>query len=233
MKKLPLLISVPHAGEKIPPEAEALCILTKNQIVADGDEGASEIYNVSRDVENYVTTPVARAIVDLNRSPDDRSGDGVIKKHTCHMEPVYKEFPDEKTVRTLLARYYYPYHDNLTCLAHPGIVLGIDCHTMCEKGPPVGPDPGTERPWVCLSNRDGTTCPQEWLELLGECFSKHFKGNVSLNHPFKGGYISKSHSAEIPWIQLEISRASFMTNKEKRNNMLASLTDWLHKKSGV
>jgi len=33
-----------------------------------------------------------------------------------------------------------------------GVMLGIDCHTMAAKGPPIGPDPGKERPLVCLSN---------------------------------------------------------------------------------
>jgi N-formylglutamate amidohydrolase len=38
--KLPLLLSVPHRGERIPEEVEDICILTHQEIVDDGDEGS-------------------------------------------------------------------------------------------------------------------------------------------------------------------------------------------------
>ena len=73
---LPLLISVPHAGLRVPPEAERFCKLTETEIAKDGDEGAAEIYTIESEVECYVTTDIARAIVDLNRAEDDRRKDG-------------------------------------------------------------------------------------------------------------------------------------------------------------
>ena len=225
-EKLPLLISVPHAGEWIPPEVRDICVLTEEQIVNDSDVGAAEVYAVEENVEHYVTTHVARAIIDLNRPPDDRRRDGVVKTHTCWMDEVYSTFPSEETVTLLLERYYYPYHHQLTALAKSDVVLGIDCHTMSEVGPPEGPDPGEERPWICLSNADGT-CPRQWFERMGKCLEEQFNGNVSLNNPFKGGYITRSHSKEMPWFQLEISRAFFMSNAEKRKKVLAALTSWI------
>lgn len=224
---LPLLISVPHAGLSVPPEVETIFRLTHAQVVADGDEGAAEIYAVLRpNVQRFVTTSVARAVVDLNRAPDDRRLDGVIKTHTCWMEPVYLEAPDEATVARLLARYHAPYHESLTRLADSGVIAGIDCHTMAEFAPPVAPKPGEKRPWVCLSNGDGATCPGGWFERLGECLADAFDGNVSLNDPFKGGYIVRSHASEMPWIQLELSRADFMENVEKGERVLRALRIW-------
>ena len=38
---LPLLLSVPHAGLTVPSQVENLCLLTKKEIVEDGDEGAA------------------------------------------------------------------------------------------------------------------------------------------------------------------------------------------------
>ena len=112
---LPLLISVPHAGLRVPPEARPYCSLTPEEIARDGDEGAAEIYTIENEVECYVTTDVARAIVDLNRAEDDRRKDGVVKTHTCWEVPVYEPFPPEEVVRTLLAQYYRP-----TTSASPG-----------------------------------------------------------------------------------------------------------------
>jgi N-formylglutamate amidohydrolase len=224
--KLPLLISVPHAGLAVPPEAQPYCILSEQQIVEDGDEGAAEIYHGLRDhVAAFVTTAVARAIVDMNRAEDDRRPDGLVKTHTCWNVPVYREFPPPEVIDMLLDQYYRPYHALLTELAKSGVHLGVDCHTMATKGPPIGPGPGIERPWICLSNGD-ETCPQDWIELLADCLSRTFDQDVAINDPFKGGYIVRSHASELPWVQLELSRAPFMSTDEKYLRILSALQEW-------
>jgi formiminoglutamase len=150
----------------------------------------------------------------------------VVKTHTCWNVLVYREFPPETVVKQLLDRYYYPYHARLKELAASNVQLGVDLHTMAANGPPVGPDPGRERPWVCLSNGNGTTCPRDWIEALKACFEDGFGPNVRINDPFKGGFITRTHFAELPWIQVELLRGSFMSNHEKRNAVLSALTQW-------
>ena len=225
--KLPLLISVPHAGWRVPEEVKPECVLTRQQILEDGDEGASEIYDISSEVEAFVTTDVARAIVDMNRAVDDRRSDGVVKTHTCWNVPVYRSFPTEDVIRRLLDLHYHPYHAQLSAQARRAR-LGIDCHTMAAVGPPVGPDPGATRPGVCLSNGDGT-CPEDWLRSLASCLEDALEVSVSLNQPFRGGYIVRTHAAELPWVQLEMSRAPFSGNQEKRGGVIAALQDWVQK----
>lgn len=222
---LPLLVSVPHAGLKIPPEVENLCVLTTKEIIADGDEGAAEIYlPLENAVSALVTTVVARAIVDMNRAEDDRGKDGVIKTHTCWDIQIYKACPTEEMVKILLEKFYTPYHATLTQhAAH--VQCGIDCHTMAHQGPPVGPDTGMERPAICISNAD-YTCPKGWITSLADCFERVFEREVSINVPFKGGYIVRSHAKELPWIQLELSRAPFFSNEEKSFRVLEALKKW-------
>lgn len=223
---LPILISLPHAGLRVPPEVDDTCLLSPGEVAHDGDEGAAEIYAVERDVARFVTTDIARAIIDLNRSEDDRRKDGVVKTHTCWDVPVYRRFPSEDVIQNLLDRYYHPYHQRLEQLASPALRLAVDCHTMAAFGPPVGPDPGVERPWICLSNGEGT-CPQDWLEGLKVCFETEFGSHVQLNDPFTGGYITRTHAREMPWVQLELSRAPFLTNTEKRKRILRAFAAWL------
>jgi N-formylglutamate deformylase len=223
--KLPLLLSVPHAGLRVPAEVERYCALTPREIAADGDEGAAEIYALESQVAAFQTSGVARAIVDLNRAPGDRRPDGVVKTHTCWNVPVYREFPPEEVVEALLDRYYRPYQQGLTRLAGGEAMLGVDCHTMLAKGPPIGPGPGIERPWVCLSNGEGT-CPQPWIESLRQCFEELFEGPVTINDPFGGGYITRTHAAEMPWVQLELSRGPFLDLAAKRQRVLTALTNW-------
>lgn len=222
---LPLLLSVPHAGWRVPPEAKPYCILSETDLLEDGDGGAAEIYALKAEAAAFVTTEIARAVVDLNRAEDDRCPDGVVKTHTCWNIPVYRPFPPDDVIEALLAQYYRPYHQRLAELARSGVQLGVDCHTMAAEGPPVGPDPGATRPRVCLSNAD-MSCPRDWIESLLVCFQKQFGVDVRVNDPFRGGFITRSHSAEMPWVQVELSRGPFFTNADKREKVLAALTEW-------
>jgi formiminoglutamase len=227
---------VPHAGLRVPEEAKPYCILSPHDIAADSDGGAAEIYDLSHLVSAYQTTDIARAIVDLNRAEGDRRADGVVKTHTCWNVPVYDPFPPEQVVESLIERYHRPYHSRLADAASKsGVLLGVDCHTMAEEGPPVGPDPGAKRPLVCLSDGDGT-CPREWVEEMSRCFREALdqivdmrrtprpeSGSidaerlcVSVNTPFKGGHIIRSHARELPWMQLELSRAPFPDDEGKQ-----------------
>lgn len=222
---LPFLLSVPHAGLTVPPEVRDICLLDRQDIAEDGDEGAAEIYLPLRGhVQSLVTTDIARAIVDMNRAEDDLRKDGVVKTHTCWDVPVYRQPLSDKITETLLSRYHRPYHETLERKAG-SVILGIDCHTMAAVGPPVGPDPGIERPAVCLSNAGGT-CPNTWLVSLAEIMEKKLKAPVALNMPFKGGYIIRRHAGKIPWLQMELSRAPFLSNSEKGTFVIKSLTAW-------
>jgi formiminoglutamase len=226
--KLPFLVSVPHAGLHVPHKVQDICILSPQDIYADSDSGAAAIYyDLKNSVEGFTTSDIARAIVDLNRAADDFRKDGVIKTHTCYDIPVYNEFPSKELIEELLVDFYHPYHQQLEALAgKPEIKIGIDCHTMAAIGPPIGPDAGKKRPLVCLSNADGT-CPDEWLNELANSFQRVFpQEEVSINTPFKGGFIIRHHSTIIPWLQIELSRINTISNSKKREGVLTALNVW-------
>ena len=222
--RLPLLVSVPHAGLEIPLEVAELSNLSAHEIARDGDLGARQIYDVHKLVAGYQTTNIARAFVDQNRADGDFSRDGVIKTHTCWNVPIYRRPPTPEIVRLLLDNYYRPYHQRLRQLVAAGIILGVDCHTMAAVGPPVGPDAGRRRPQVCLSNAN-STCPEKWLQSMRDCFL-HYFDEVAVNDPFQGGFIIRSQPGGIPWLQIELSRASFMEVDEKRECVIGALAEW-------
>ena len=224
MKKLPIIVSSPHAGLYVPPAFRGICLLTPEEVAADGDEGAREIYGPLKDcVEVFTSSHVARAIVDLNRPESDRSKDGIVKTHTCWDVPIYSEPPSAEMIADLIENDYRPYHERLTDSSSWGLKLGVDCHTMADVAPPVAPDPGQKRPMVCLGDNHGQTLPKGWMDGLAECFKSAFEREIAVNEPFAGGFITRSHGKEMPWVQLELSRDPSMPFAEKQERVLSAL----------
>ncbi len=227
MSKLPIIISMPHGCTKIPPEISSICKLTQADIIKDGDEQTYEIYSkIAENSQVVIEAKAARAIIDMNRAEDDIRKDGIIKTHTCWDIPIYSEQPNKQQIINLIEKYHRPYHFALTQAAKQKVRVGIDCHTMAEFGPPVGPDTGEKRPTICLGNRNGETCPTEWLEQLAKMFKNYFD-EVEINRPFAGGYIVASHCHEIPWIQLEFSRTNDIDYQDKSSAIYQILTNWI------
>lgn len=223
--KLPLLLSVPHAGLRVPPEAADRCGLSAAQILEESDDGAAEIYlPLEPDVAALATTDIARVIVDLNRAEDDFTKDGVIKTHSSWDAPVYRRPPTGEAIQAMLDLYYRPYHRRLREWAHRARA-GVDCHTMAAVGPPSGPGPGLARPPLCLSDGGGA-CPSDWFAAFARCLEEEFALPVAINAPFRGGYITRSHARELPWLQLEFSRADFLPLSEKRDRLRRALAKW-------
>ncbi len=194
---------------------------------------ALNLYDFKDKVAAHVTTPVARAILDVNRAPDDlppENPDGIIKTITLQGKSVYKKekFPEDDIINILLKKYYFPYHTEITSLLKKhDITLALDCHTMLEHAPATNNNPGQARPLVCLSNggdekgsplRKGSlvTCLPEWIQALASSFRDVFNGECALaiNSPFTGGYISQHHyrTTGIPWIQIELNRKLYVSN---------------------
>src|SRR5665648_243826 len=194
---LPLLVSLPHAGLAVPPEAKPYLVLTADQIAAEGDGQAREVFAPLLGlVRAFLSSEVARAIIDVNRAGDDFSLNGVLKATTSWEDPVYDPFPPGSVVEMLLHRYHRPYQERLSGL------------TALAGGALPGP----------------------WFTRLARCFTAQFGPSVSLNDPFKGGWITSSHASELPWVQIELSRSEELSPEDKSNRVLAALTafcDWL------
>lgn len=57
------------------------------------------------------------------------------------------------------------------------------------------------------------TCPPEMLRSLLNCFQEQFPEkahDITMNDPFLGGYIVRQHSRDLPWIQIELNRNSYL-----------------------
>ncbi|MCD4748637.1 MAG: N-formylglutamate amidohydrolase [Thermoanaerobaculales bacterium] len=236
----PILVSVPHGGWSVPDELADIWALSAKDAFHDGDPLTSRIYDFSDRVSVELVMEHYRAVVDLNRAPDDiapKNPDGVIKSHTCFNVEVYKPgcLPDEALKQELLERYYFPYHRALAeAIARDDVLMGVDCHSMVAVSPPIEADAGTARPLLCLGNlgdADGEicepfnriTCPPEMIRFVAEEFTRVFEhedveievpGVATANVPFSGGYITRTvGGGETPFFQIEMSRALYLTKR--------------------
>ncbi|MDI9632878.1 MAG: N-formylglutamate amidohydrolase [Methanolinea sp.] len=232
-KRLPILVSIPHCGVRVPREVRSRVSLSDRALSYYSDPASDLLYDMGDSVISCLRSEISRVVVDLNRPPyhlPPRYPDGVVKTRTSLGQPVWKDGwqPDLPCIHRLLLSHYFPYHAEIdrVLLAHKPsrrILAGLDCHTMVPVGLPGQPDEGKKRPLFCLSNNgDGTgnarpgalpTCPAGWILALRDSIREHFagKGGVEINHPFHGGFIVNAHywHTGVPWIQVEMNRAVY------------------------
>ena len=235
--RAPLLISVPHGGGRVSEELEGIWALAERDAFHDGDPFTTQIYDFADRVSVQLVMEYYRAVIDLNRAPDDiapQNPDGVVKSHTCYDVEVYRPgcLPDEGLKQILLERHYHPYHRALgEAIARDDVRLGVDCHSMAAVSPPIEKDAGTPRPLICLGNLgDATgevcepfnriTCPAEMIRFVADEFTRAFRHEdvdlevpavATANVPFSGGYITQTiGGGSTPFFQVEMSRALYL-----------------------
>jgi N-formylglutamate deformylase len=219
----PLLISVPHGGDKIPSEVEGKLRLDINDLIEDSDAFTKTIYDIGNRARSVICADILRAVVDPNRAPDDlppANPDGVVKSHTCYNKKIYKDefHKDAQLIDTLLTRYYSEYHNRIKKeVLRDDIDIAFDCHSMASKAPEIAPDRGMDRPVINLGNNYGKSCDYATTEKLAGAFRHIFKlenYHVTINEPFAGGFITRIYGKRpVPWIQIEMNRCLYLDDR--------------------
>ncbi len=220
-EKLPILVSVPHGGDKAPLEVKNNIKLSYQDIFDDIDPYTKVIYDLKNLVKYQISTDIARTFIDLNRSRNElppENPDGVIKTVTCYNNQIYYENLNSKIINTLINKYYIPYHNKINEICNnKKTEIAFDCHSMAETGPDFSLNPGEPRPLFCISNNLGKTCPDSYLEELSKIIAKIFSFDsvdITVNQPFKGGFIARYWGNNpIPWIQIEINRKLYLNDQ--------------------
>ncbi len=225
-KKLPLLISIPHGGTLVPSEIVHSAALSRRDILLDGDAETGKIFNFRGRAADIIEMPYARAIIDVNRPPFDLpplNEDGAVKTVRVNGQAVYigGKYPDTAVIKKLIKKYHFNFHRKISRRLSSSVhKAAFDCHSML----PSDPKTGKARPLICISNNGNSrgfsthsraaTCPARWMKELRSLFSLIFsgEGEISINNPFYGGYITRHHCASrgVPWIQIEINRSLYL-----------------------
>ena len=231
-KKLPIIIIVPHGGDKVPEELSGFEDVDKFDLFFESDTCANELFDFENHVIANINSNISRLFVDLDRplyQMPQKSLDGVIKKVSLTGKKIYKEkiFPDEIAISNILKRYYIPFHKKIeTLISSNDIKFIIECHTVMAVGPKNSSDYGKPRPLIIIENRKNDdkqsilTCPDEHAKSLLESLKKTFSdedttvaGRFSFNRPSFNGYILKKYGcSEIPMLRMSISKSLFLND---------------------
>ncbi|MDG5785857.1 N-formylglutamate amidohydrolase [Evansella sp. AB-P1] len=159
MKKLPIVISVPHGGMEIPSNLLSKFLMNEKELLLDSDTWTKDLFNFQKEVEEYIDTDIARIVIDMNRDPNDLpplNPDGVVKTVAVSGKSVWNS-PfglAREEINILMKDFYIPYHKKLRIASmNPNTALGIDCHSMLDIGPSKNGIVWEKRPLFCISNK--------------------------------------------------------------------------------
>lgn len=184
-----------------------------------------------------------RALIDLNRSPDDidwgmvahaptpeqgrrpvpdyrraQGGLGLVPRRLAGHGEIWRHPLDYTELQRRIATIHEPYHVELERLMESvaatwGGAVVIDLHSM----PPLKPRSGAPAAEVVLGDRFGATCAHSVSERALHHFDRAGR-IVAHNRPYAGGYTLSRHgrpSRGMHAMQIEICRSSYLDSHHK------------------
>lgn len=240
----PLIITIPHSGETIPPEAPWLTTLPETLLMFDVDRFVDQLYfpALSGLELPWISTKWHRYACDLNRLETDvdagsvigstnKKGQfprGLIWSMTTTGERLMPQPIDQATFHSLLERCFFPFHEAVQALAEKVVpatarhgtrsLFHLDLHSMPSLGTREHRDPGESRADLVISNQDGKSSSREFFEIVIQ--AARYEGfQISENWPYKGGRITEAYGRPHDgWqtVQIELNRKLYMDEVTKK-----------------
>lgn len=241
--EVPLVLTIPHSGQRLPPEAGWLHSRPPLMLLRDLDLFVDEIYlpTVTRLRLSALVARYHRYAADLNRYPDDvdvESVEGDTKPkgtfpmgfHWVYTTVGEKILPNPIS-RELHDRWVKVYHDRFHDEFARGVatlrrqfpgrpIYHLDCHSMPSQGTGAHQDTGRTRPEVVISDVNGRSASPEYMLLVCGAFeSEGF--TISRNWPYQGGRITQRYgqpSQGHETIQIELNRSLYLDEKTRERS---------------
>ncbi len=221
--KLPLLVSMPHAGTALPDSMKSR--MTEQALsLPDTDWYIPRLYEFVESIgASVIEAAFSRYVVDLNRPAGDQqlypgqAGTGLCPKETFHGEAVYlpDEEPDAREIENRIQKYWQPYHDRISSELNRlkneyGYALIYDAHSIRSEIPRLFANRLTD---LNIGTANGASCHPA----LSAAIDRHLRqqGDYSyvIDGRFVGGYITRHYGrpeCQIHAIQMEISQRNYM-----------------------
>ncbi|MEO6040412.1 MAG: N-formylglutamate amidohydrolase [Croceibacterium sp.] len=236
---LPVVLAVPHAGRDYPPDVIGQMRHPAEASLRLEDRFVDRLAQaVARETGAALLVAHApRALIDLNRAPDDidwdmvagagperrgglaagrraRSGLGLVPRRLAGLGELWRQRLTMADLEARLAGIHRPYHDALARTLERlrdrwGAALLIDLHSM----PPLGPKRGHgAAPDFVIGDRFGSSCDAALSAAALAYFAAAGHG-AAHNRPYAGGYALDRHAAPargLHAVQVEVCRAAYL-----------------------
>jgi len=247
--RLPMLVSMPHAGTDIPDEVAASlapCAAAR----ADTDWHLPELYGFLEEMGiSTISARWSRYLIDLNRPPEDTNlypgldTTGLCPLDTFGRERLYRDGmePDGAEVQRRLARYWQPYHAQLRAeldrlkMEHGRVVLW-EAHSIASIVPRFFDG---KLPDLNFGTAEGTSCAPGLEAAVLDVARAQERFSIALNGRFKGGHITRHYgqpASGVHAIQLEKCQYLYMNEAppfEYRPDVAATLQPLLRDMIGA
>lgn len=227
---VPILLSIPHLGTEFPDEVRDQYVEELAENPDDTDFYLDRLYDFASEIGiTMIQANYSRWLIDLNRDPQNVSlyKDGRMITSLCPTtdfkgNPIYKSQevePDEEEIERRKQAYYFPYHNKIKEILegwrkeHAHVLLW-DAHSIREYVKSIQKE---KFPELILGNNDRQSADSRLIDLALERLGA--QGNIlTHNHPFKGGYITRSAGNPekgIHALQLEMIKTLYMDDAER------------------
>ncbi|EQD52028.1 N-formylglutamate deformylase [mine drainage metagenome] len=216
----PVLVSIPHAGTWVSEGVRARFASEAIGSLPMTDWYLDQLYDFlpSWGVTSLIAT-YSRFVADCNRPPDGealypgRFETGFVPTETFDGEPIWSTVPDPAWIAAQKQAVWQPYHDRLDLLIHEwrlrfGRVCLIDAHSVSSAPNRITPRLEAD---IYLGDRDGRSANPAIRQLFESAFmAEGFR--VSVNHPYKGGYITHHYGCPpgVMAVQIEMAERVYL-----------------------
>lgn len=232
--KQPILVSAPHTGTQIPPEHRPYFKEKFHEFQPDCDEKVDELYDFCSSLGiTVLSANISRYVIDLNRPltdeklySDARLQTGLFPETTFEGESILTKPRTPGYCVKTIQDIYRPYHDKIASeLAElkkkfPKVLL-FEAHSIARV---VSTHPHSPFPDLMLGDSDEKSCDPKISVTIQKILGKDF--SISHNHPFKGGFITRSFHDQkkgIHSVQLEMSKDIYLEKHTPIKNRLEEM----------
>jgi len=216
---LPLLVSVPHDGRRLPREMQSE-MSNAGRSLPDTDWHIARLYEFVKDLgASLITASYSRYVIDLNRPADDSLlYEGQVSTGLCPLRTFDGKdlYAGDVAIATdyRINTYWRPYHAKIKatlaqlCAIH-GYALLWDAHSIASRVPALFDG---ELPILNFGTWDGRSCAPAIADAVVHLATSGPYEAV-LNARFKGGFTTRHYGhpdRNIHAIQLEIAQRAYM-----------------------
>jgi len=220
--KLPLLVSIPHAGTQLTPEVEA-GLSEAARGLPDTDWHLPLLYDFVRDLgASVITAHYSRFVIDLNRPADNQplyasATTGLYPETLFDGTPTFVDghAPSDADRQRYLDTIWQPYHQQIQhelarLKAEHGYALLFDAHSIASVIPRLFDG---QLPDLNIGTNQGASCSCAVSDAIQQVCAAQSVYRWVLNGRFTGGYITRAYGQPeqgVQAVQLELAQLNYM-----------------------